>query len=395
MTVAAGHDRAIEPFHPRFSAADIADLRDRIQRTRWPRETEVEWARGVPAGYLRELADYWADEFNWVWFQEQAARWPQFRTRIDGQGVHFAHITSSIPEAVPVILTHGWPGSFLEFLKIAGPLTEPVTYGGDRGDAFHLVIPSLPGYGFSAPLESGRWGLPRIGAAFAELMSRLGYRRYVAQGGDWGALVTREIALADPEHVVAVHVNSSFTIPPRNLDLDTLDATDRERVRAMKVYDREWSGYRHIQATRPRTLAYALTDSPVGQLAWIVEKFFEWTDSSLRPEDAVDRDHMLAIVSLYWLTRTAGSAADLYYEAAHTRLTDGRPLPPMGVSIFSQDKPLPIRALAEASADVVSWRDHEQGGHFAAMEQPETLAADIRDFVRPFRTGAAFRAPTA
>jgi pimeloyl-ACP methyl ester carboxylesterase len=379
----------VSEFEPSLLDEDIAELRERIRRTRWPRESDPGWTRGVPAEYLRELSHYWAEQFDWGDLAGRLAVWPQFRTRIDGQTVHFAHVVSSSPHAVPLVLTHGWPGSFLEFLRVTGPLAEPARHGGDAADAFHLVIPSLPGYGYSTPLEAGGWGLERIGAAFASLMGRLGYDRYVAQGGDWGALVTRMIALADPAHVAGVHVNSAFTIPPRDLDLDALDAIDRERVKAMRVYDREWSGYRHLQATRPRTLAYALTDSPVGQLAWIVEKFFEWTDSATRPEDAVDRDHMLSIVSLYWLTGTAGSSADLYYETAHTRWPAEKPDAPMGVSIFRHDKPLPVRALARASANIVSWRDHERGGHFAAMEQPEALVADIRDFVRPLRSSGA------
>jgi len=368
----------IAPFVPQFADDAVADLRERIRRTRWPRESDPSWARGVPDGYLRELAAYWADGFDWDVYAEQLRRWPQYRTEIDGQVIHFAHVRSSAAGAVPLIMTHGWPGSYLEFLRVAEPLTEPTNVD----DAFDLVLPSLPGYGFSTPLSAPGWGVTRIATAFAELMARLGYDRYVAQGGDWGSIITREIAVRDPEHVLGVHLNSGFTVPPRGFDPAGLDEIDAQRWRDLRRYDRELSGYRHLQATRPRTLAYALTDSPVGQLAWIAEKFFEWTDSTDRPEDAVDRDHLLADVSLYWLTGTAGSSADLYYEAAHEPWPSGRPTPPVGMSLFQHDMPLPIRSLTEESASIVSWREHERGGHFAAMEQPATLVADIRDFTR-------------
>jgi microsomal epoxide hydrolase len=368
----------ITEFVPRFEQDDVEDLRERIRRTRWPREVDASWARGVPAGYLRELAEYWADGFDWDGFARLLGRWPQYRIELDGQPIHFARVRSSGTKAIPLLMTHGWPGSYLEFSRVADSLTAPEAHG----VSFDLVLPSLPGYGFSTPLAGPGWGLTRIARAFAGLMARLGYDRYLAQGGDWGSIVTREIAVHDPGHVVGVHLNSVFTIPQRGFDPTDLDDVDMQRWHGMRRYERELSGYRHLQSTRPRTLAYALTDSPVGQLAWIVEKFFEWTDSTDRPEDSIDRDHMLADVSLYWLTGTAGSSADLYYEAAHAPWPTGVPSPPVGVSVFAHDVPLPIRRLAEQSASIVSWREHERGGHFAAMEQPAVVVQDLRDFAK-------------
>ena len=374
-----------DPFDISFAVDELAGLRDRVRATRWPQRGAREWVRGVPLEYLRELAGYWSEQYDWFRYERRLNEWTHSRTVVDGQPIHVAQVRSPEPDAVPMVMLHGWPGSIVEFLEVAGPLTDPGAHGGDPADAFHLILPSLPGYGFSTPLAGQGWTPARTASAFAEVMARLGHDRYVVQGGDWGSMIARELARIDEAHVRAVHVNTLFTFPPRDLDLAGLDATDADRVRAFRRYDREDSGYRHLQATRPRTIEYALTDSPVGQLAWIAEKFFEWTDSHTRPEEAVDRDHLLTDVTLYWLTGTAGSSAELYYEAAHSRLPTDPVAAPLAVSVFRSDAPLPVRALAERANNVVFWREHERGGHFAALEQPATLIDDIREALRPFR----------
>ncbi|WP_330234861.1 epoxide hydrolase family protein [Streptomyces sp. NBC_00566] len=392
MTTSA--DAAVRPFRIAVPESELADLRDRLDRTRWPDELPgAGWDHGVPRDYLRELAHYWRHEYDWRTAEARLNEWPQFMTTIDGANVHFAHIRSPEPDATPLIITHGWPGSFAEFERIAGPLTDPRAHGGDPADAFHLVLPSIPGFGFSGPTRESGWEYRRVAAAFAELMDRLGYERYGAQGGDWGAAVSRELGRVHPERVIGVHLNlipgAGATTEPTGEELAVLTPAERERTLAswerMKEWSRERQGYADLQSTRPQTLSYALTDSPVGQLAWIAEKFKEWTDSVDRPEDAVDRDHLLTDVMLYWLTGTAGSSARIYYERAHA---DHWGLPtepsraPTAYAAFPRENFIVLRHIAERTNDIVRWTEFERGGHFAAMEQPELLVGDIREFFR-------------
>ena len=386
-------ESVIKPYRIAIPQADIDDLRRRLAATRWPGELAgTGWQRGVPVAYLKELASYWQERFDWRAAEEQLNRYPQFTTNIDGADIHFVHVRSPEPSAMPLLITHGWPGSFAEFLDLIGPLTNPRAHGGDPGDAFHVVIPSIPGYGFSSLPDTG-WDVPRIARAWAELMRRLGYDRYLAQGGDAGSVISLELGRSDPEHAVGVHVNMLMTFPSGDpAELDGLSELDQSRLQQLVRYDQDLSGYRKIQATRPQTLAYALTDSPVGQLAWIVEKFREWTDSEKVPEDAVDRDRMLTIVSLYWFTATAGSSAHFYYEGAEgvrIAATGAVPPPtqvPVGVAVFPRDVFLPIRRIAERDIPTLAhWTEFDRGGHFAAMEQPELLIGDIRTFARMVR----------
>ena len=373
------------PFTVDVPEADLEDLRSRLAATRWPAESpDDDWVRGVPGSYLRELTHYWQHDFDWR-AQERLLNGPeQFTTTIDGQRVHFWHVGSPEPGALPLVLTHGWPGSVVEFLDVVGPLTDPVAHGGNAADAFHVVAPSIPGYTFSGPVTEPGWDPARVGAAFATLMGRLGYERYAAQGGDWGSTITREIGLADPDHVVGVHLNMLIQRAPRG---DDGDLTDEEQARVDEVtrYVKDGSGYRSIQATRPQTLAYGLTDSPVGQLAWIVEKFREWTDNDGLPEDALSRDRMLANVSLYWFTRTAGSSAQLYYEAARAARGVRPSTVPTGVAVFPRDIARPIRRLAEQTDRIVRWTELERGGHFAALEEPDLLVEEVRAMFRDLR----------
>lgn len=385
----------MRPFRIEIPQADLDDLHRRLAATRWPSEMpDVGWERGVPLGYLRELTDYWRTTYDWRAAEEQLNRFPQFVTEIDGVNVHFLHVRSPEPTALPLILTHGWPGSVAEFLDVIGPLTDPGAHGGDPADAFHLVIPSIPGYGLSGPTGRTGWDVPRVARAWATLMRRLGYGRYVAQGGDWGSPISLQLGLADPEHVAGVHVNMLVTFPPEDFTGPAdLDDSDRARLEHAGEFAQDGLGWQRIQSTRPQTLSYALTDSPVGQLAWIVEKFREWTDSGKAPEDAVNRDRLLTNVMIYWLTATAGSSAQLYYESARLSLdfarTWGGPWPltvPVGVAVFPADATRPIRAFAERAVPTITrWTEFDRGGHFAAMEQPGLLVGDVRAFSRTLR----------
>jgi epoxide hydrolase len=391
MTSTDPSDTAIRPFRIEIPQADLDDLHDRLARTRWPDELPgVGWTRGVPLGYLKELAAYWRDAYDWRKHEARLNQYPQLTTTIDGTGVHFLHVRSPEPDALPLILTHGWPGSIVEFLNIVGPLSDPRAHDGDPADAFHLVIPSIPGYGLSGPTRQAGWTTSRVARAWAELMARLSYGRYGAQGGDWGAFVAPELGRTDPDHVVGVHVNAATFgfIPFGPVDPDELATfTDAEQARLERLNTSTagpGNGYFEVQATRPQTLAYGLTDSPVGLLAWIVEKFREWTHAADVPEDAVDRDQLLTNVMLYWLTGTAGSSARLYYENLHAAAWGQQPgTTPTGVAVFAED--YAIRRYAERGNNIMHWSEFDRGGHFAAMEAPDLLVGDVRTFFRRFR----------
>ena len=385
-------DTSIRPFRVDVPQADLDDLRDRLTRTRWPDEVAgAGWSRGVPVGYLRELAEYWRTSYDWREHEARLNRLPQFTTTIDGANLHFLHVRSPEPAATPLLLLHGWPGSVVEFLDLIGPLSDPAAHGGDPADAFHLVIPSLPGFGFSGPVADPGWSYGRIAAVVIELMARLGYDRYGVQGGDVGAFVAPEVGRQAPGQVVGVHVNALVTFPSGDpAELADLTEAEQQRMARMQHFQEEKMGYSHIQGTRPQTLAYGLTDSPAGQLAWIVEKFKEWTDPTAElPEDAVDRDHLLTNVSVYWFTATAGSSAGHYYDAAHDPSAWApreRGTVPTGVAVsLTQD--VAVRRLAERDHNVVHWSEFDRGGHFAAMENPEFLAGDVRAFFRGLRSG--------
>jgi pimeloyl-ACP methyl ester carboxylesterase len=380
----------IRPFRIEIPQGDLDDLLDRLDRTRWPDEIPgAGWDRGVPLGYLKELAEHWRTSYDWREHEAELNGFPQFATTIDGQNVHFLHVRSPEPGAFPLILSHGWPGSVVEFLDVIGPLTDPRSHGGDPADAFHLVIPSLPGFGFSGPTREPGWDSFRIAGAFAGLMGRLGYERYGAQGGDFGAFISPDLGRVAPDHVTGVHVNAATVgfIPFGGVDEATLsEFTEAEKVRfeRMNRFLSEGNGYFQIQCTRPQTVAYGLTDSPVGQLAWIVEKFKEWSYPSAElPEKTIDRDRMLTNVMLYWLTATGASSAHLYYESTHSSNWPTPSAVPTGVAVFAED--IPIRRFAEQDNNIVHWSEFDRGGHFAAMEAPDLLTGDVRDFFRPLR----------
>jgi pimeloyl-ACP methyl ester carboxylesterase len=377
-------DAAVTRFRIDIPQADLDDLDERLARTRWPDELPgAGWSLGVPRDYLRDLVAYWRDGYDWRRHEAELNAVPQFTTVIDGQPVHFLHARSDEPHAKALLLTHGWPGSVVEFLDLVGPLTDPAAHGGDRADAFHVVVPSLPGFGFSGPTVEKGWDVARIARAFATLMERLGYGRFGAQGGDWGSTVSRQLALEVPDRLVGIHLNMLITLPSGDPDeLAALTPDDHARLAGLARYDRELAGYMKLQSTRPQTLAYALTDSPVGQLAWIVERFKDWTDSADAPEDAVDRDRILTNVMLYWLTGTAGSSARIYHESADVWTSQTRIEVPTAVAVFPKDLFVPVRRIAERTYDIIRWTEFDRGGHFAALEQPELLVADIRAFFR-------------
>ncbi|NBE98411.1 epoxide hydrolase [Nonomuraea sp. KC401] len=375
----------ISPFRIDVPQSALDDLHDRLARTRWPDELDgVGWSYGIPVSYVRRLAEYWRSGYDWRKHEAALNEHPQFTTEIDNQNIHFLHVRSPEPDALPLVLTHGWPGSIVEFTKVIGPLSDPRAHGGEPTDAFHVVVPSIPGFGFSGPTRETGWDLRRVARAWAELMSRLGYQRYGAQGGDSGSVISPELGRVAPDRVVGVHVNGALGFPsfePSEME----GLTETEQARMQSYTDDDRSGYAIIQATRPQTVAFGLHDSPAAQLAWIVEKFKEWTDPAHdMPEDAVDLDQLLTDVTIYWLTRTAASSARLYKEgSAQWGVPAERSEVPHGVAVFPGDGG--IRRVAEREHNVIHWSEFGRGGHFAAMEAPDLLVDDVRAFFRKVR----------
>lgn len=376
----------ILPFRIHVPEAELADLRERLQRTRWPEpETVDDWSQGIPLAYVQDVCRYWTADYDWRAREAQLNRFPQFRTDLDGLGIHFLHVRSPEPDALPLVITHGWPGSIVEFHKVIGPLTDPVAHGGDAADAFHVVCPSLPGYGFSdRPTEVG-WKTPRIGAAWSTLMARLGYDRYGAQGGDWGASVTTCIGQLDPDHVVGIHLNMVIAFPDPSLG----EPTEHEQaaLASLAHYQQQESGYSTQQSTRPQTLGYGLVDSPAGQAAWILEKFYAWTDCDGHPENVLTRDELLDNVMLYWIPGTGASSGRLYWESFNDFTTKlGAVQVPVGAMVMPKEIIRPSRRWAEARfPDIRQWNELDRGGHFAAFEQPEAFVDEVRSFFRLVR----------
>jgi epoxide hydrolase len=389
-TVTVPGSTEIRPFRIAIPQADLDDLRTRLVRTRWLDELPgVGWTRGVPLHYLKELAAYWADGFDWRAQEARLNQFPQFTTTIDGQTIHFAHVSSPEPDALPLLVTHGYPSSIAEFLEVIGPLTDPRAHGGDPADAFHVVAPSLPGFGFSVPLGEAGWESSRTAKAWVELMRRLGYERYGAHGGDIGAGVSGDLGPLDPARVVGAHVTTDPTglalLDLLPAELDGLSEAEESSHQRLREYGAQGKGYLQIQSTRPQTLAYGLTDSPTGQLAWIVEKVKEWTDPAKQlPDEAVDRDQLLTNVSIYWFTRSGASAAEFIYAAAHAVREWGAPSPaPTGFAVFGEGSLM--RRVLDPEQKVEHWSEFDRGGHFPAMEVPDLLVGDVRAFFRPLR----------
>ena len=367
----------IRPFTIDVPDEVLIDLRRRLRDTRWPEAELVDdWSQGIPLEYVRDVCEYWAESYDWRAREAALNRFEQFTTEIDGLDLHFVHVRSPHRDARPLLLTHGWPGSIVEFHKVIGPLTDPTAHGASADDAFHVIAPSLPGFGFSGKPASTGWGVDRIAEVFSELMARLGYDRFFAQGGDWGSAVTTAIAATDPEHCIGIHLTLAMNARPE-LEGELSAAETRAIERA--AYYREWdSGYSKQQSTRPQTLGYGLVDSPAGQAAWILEKFWAWTDCDGHPENVLTRDELLDNVMLYWIPATGASSGRLYWESfgrgrRHTVQV------PTGFAVYPGEIVPPVRSWIEQSfPNIVHWSEHERGGHFAAFEVPETFVEDLR-----------------
>jgi epoxide hydrolase len=377
----------LEKFTYEVSRFDIDDLRDRLHQARWPeRELVDDWSQGVPLEWLRDICGYWADGYHFRNSLKRVNEYPQFRHVVDGVNVHFIHVRSPEPNALPLVLTHGWPGSVIEFLKVVNPLADPRAHGGDPADAFDVVCPSLPGFGYSEkPKETG-WGVERIGRAWATLMADLGYDRYVAQGGDWGSAVTACIGANDAEHCGAIHVNIPPCMPSEE-QLANPTAQELATLQVMATHQQWGTGYSQEQKTRPQTIGYSLVDSPVGLAAWILEKFWAWTDCDGNPENVLTRDELLDNVSWYWFSKSGASSARLYWESFDEFATAGGPVHvPTGVTNFPKEVAQMSRRWAENRfSNIQHWNDVAKGGHFGSFEQPEIFIDEMRTFFRRFR----------
>ena len=377
----------IERFEIRIDDSVLDDLRNRLALTRLPDQIDgTGWEYGIPEDYLRDLVEYWRDTYDWRAQEERLNELAHFRTWIDGQSIHFIHARSAHADAFPVLLMHGWPGSVVEFLDVIPRLTDPEAHDGSAADAFHVIAPSLPGYGFSEPTRTRGWGPSRVAAAFTELMDRLGYTRYGAQGGDWGAQVATRIGALDPQHCVGIHLNMPLADRPD--EPEPLSDAEQADLAVIAHFRREESGYAQEQGTKPQTLGVALNDSPAGLLAWIVEKFRTWSDCDGHPENAFTRDQMITNVMTYWVTQTITSSMRLYWERLHGDAQEQEHEfvgVPTGVARYPKE-PLRIpRPWVERRYNVTHWADMPRGGHFAAMEQPALFVDDLRIFFRTVR----------
>ncbi len=387
MTRTASTSTLVRPFTVAVPDSELEDLRQRLDNTRWPTaETVPDWSQGVRLEQIRSLVDSWARQYDWRRFESQLNRLPHFLTMIDGLDVHFIHVRSRNAGAMPLILTHGWPGSIVEFLKLIGPLTDPVAFGGDVEDSFDVVIPSLPGFGFSQkPAETG-WTVPRIATAWVELMKRLGYEHWTAQGGDWGAVVTTALGAMQPEGLLGIHLNTQFAFPAQIPD--TLSREERHAVDTLALYSGDLGGSNHLQATRPQTVGVALADSPAGQAAWIYEKFQSKTDNDGLAEDALTTDEMLNAISLQWYTNSAASSARIYWENRSGTFAGPKLTLPVAVTVFPRDIPrLPRSWIEDTYTELIHFGEADKGGHFAAFEQPEIMVSEIRTGLRSLRPG--------
>ena len=375
---------ALVPFRVRIDDAAIEDLRSRLAHTRFPdREPVQDWSQGTPLSYVQELCGYWQRDYDMRRLEKRLNAYPQFRTEIDGVAIHFLHVRSPHENALPLVMTHGWPGSVVEFLGSIQALTQPE----DPKDAFHLVLPTIPGYGFSdKPKETG-WGVPRVAAAWAKLMARLGYSRYGAQGGDWGAAITVSLGQQDAARLVGIHFNLGFADPAAVMKLGELTAEEQGGLASLQNYVDNESGYSNQQATRPQTLGYGLADSPAGQAAWIIEKFKVWADCDGHPENVFSRDDLLDNVMTYWLTNSGASSARLYWESFKKALTDFSPVAvTSGYSVFKDIFTLSERWAKTRFSDLRYYNRVAKGGHFAAFEQPESFVREVRAAFRAMRS---------
>jgi len=378
----------IKPFKIKISDEELEDLNKRLIATRWPeKETVKDWSQGVPLSYIKEICDYWINEYDWRSREEYYNTFTQFITDVDGIDIHFIHIKSPHKEAKPLIISHGWPGSIVEFHKIINPLIDPVSHGGKAEDAFHIVCPTLPGYGFSGKPSQPGTGVEKIAELWDLLMSKIGYNKYFAQGGDWGSAITIAIGKQNRGSCKGIHVNMPFA-PPTKEAIENPSDRDKLAFEGLNYYQEWGSGYSKQQSTRPQTLGYGLADSPIGQASWIIEKFYEWTDCDGHPENILNKEELLDNIMFYWLTKSASSSARLYWESFGS--FGGNPeeklLIPVGCSIFPKEISRTPRSWAEqVYSNIVYWNELEKGGHFAAFEQPELFINEIRSCFRLIR----------
>jgi epoxide hydrolase len=376
----------ITPFTINIPQSALDDLKRRLDMTRWPnRQTVSDWSQGVPLDKARALIEYWRTQYDWRRAEKKINGFAQYRTEIDGLGIHFIHARSQHEDALPVILTHGWPGSIIEFLDVIDPLTNPTAYGGKPGDAFHVILPSLPGFGFSDQPADAGWDVLRIAKAWIVLMQRLGCKRWVAQGGDWGAAVTTALGKLKPPGLAGIHLNFQFVFPEK-MPTEGLSAEEQRAVTALTEFLNDGNGYFKEQATRPQTIGYALADSPSGQAAWIYEKFQAWTDCNGDPENVLTKEQMLDNISLYWLTGTAASSARIYWENRTGSPSQGGIDIPVAVSVFPHEIWRTPRSWAEKDySQLIYWHELDRGGHFAAFEQPELFTQELRNGFKKLR----------
>jgi len=375
----------VRPFRVAIAQSALDDLARRLGNTRWPaRETVEDWSQGVRLDNLASLVAHWEHGYDWRRLESELNAHPQFVTTIDGLDIHFIHVKSNNPDAMPLILTHGWPSSILDFVKLIGPLTDPVAYGGSVSDSFDVVIPSLPGFGFSGKPREGGWSVERIATAWSELMRRLGYERWSAHGGDWGAAVTTALGAMRPDGLAGIHLSTPYAFPERIPE--SLTPEERRAVDGLALYAGPLGGSNHVQATKPQTVGFALADSPVGQAAWIYEKFQSKTDNRGLAEDAVSVDAILDAISLYWFTNSAASSARIYWDNRAATMAGPKLTLPVAVTVFPKDIPLlPRTWIEDAYSDLIHFREAPQGGHFAALEQPDVLVGELRAGLRSLR----------
>lgn len=386
-------DTAIVPFEIHIPDADIADLKARLANARLPAQIPgTGWEYGTNATYLKELVDYWLNDFDWRAQEAELNEFAQFKTNIDGLPIHFIHVRAENPDAMPLLITHGWPGSFVEFRKIIGPLTHPELYGGNAEDAFHVVIPSLPGFGFSGEPQERGYNPERMAHVLAALMQRLGYDHYGAQGGDWGAIINRVHAARYPERMIGLHSNFVLASPPEDPAIrDAVPAEEMQARDARAAFMLNEVGYQQIQGTKPQSLGVALNDSPAGLAAWIVEKFHGWSDIDQQSVNGLDakftKDEILTDISVYWFTASITASTRIYYENRNFPASEptGYVTVPTAGAIFPAEIYITPRLWAEASYNIVRWTPMPRGGHFAAMEEPELLLEDVRAFFRSLR----------
>ena len=375
----------VTPFEIPSAEQEVADLKARLALTRWAdKEPVADWSQGIPLAYMKELKEYWQNEYDWQSRVAKLNQWDGFMTNVDGLDIHFLHVRSKHEQAKPLLLTHGWPGSIVEFQKVIGPLSDPTAHGGNAEDAFHVVCPTLPGFGYSGKPTATGWNISRIATAWDTLMVGIGYDKYFAQGGDWGSIVTATIGSQNKGHCMAVHMNMPIARPDPD-KMDDLTELEQSALAGMKFYQDHDSGYSKIQATRPQTVGYGLVDSPMGQAGWIIEKFYQWTDCDGHPENILSRDELLDNVMMYWLPGAGASSARIYWESFNNNPIDNIVIP-TGCSIFPKEIFKTSKRWAESRfTNLIHFNELDKGGHFAAAEQPAIFVDEIRTCFRQVR----------